>query len=1692
MFEWVFNLLNHPLTPWITTAIIPLWGIVLWFLLLNSYLHPLRQEIANTSSILNNTPTHPARFAAHFNPIDTHFSNLKLLSYPWNSFKGSIIYAQEPDLALLCGQRSETFFNITALAQYHHLSRLSQSAPTLLAGAGLLFTFLGLVGALYYASLGMITDDLLASQKALQGLLGTASFKFLASIAGFVSAAFFSWRVRHWHERISNDLERLNSLLSARLEFVTEERLSYDQLHATRQLQAQLHLAGTADNKTTHAPIFSLEPLTKAVREEGSKLTELLRSRTPPPEEAAAGLELLTATLKQQGDRLVRSHQSLLTKLEEQIDRQEMKGSLQDSQLLANIAAHLDLAANVLEQKGLVQSDDPLATDSLVEILRQDGTQVLAASHTALEQIATTMVGFEYKVQQSMQESSAILTNALEQAGQRQSAILHEIMNRVQTIAAIPPTQQSGGESMILREAAEQMARVAEVMKEMTVSSGMDALIEILKTEGSQWIAANNAALIKSLEGMGLASLPDTIEQAMQISSEALEDAVKLESQRLTNAHPEILEQLERAILRQAEERAGAETELLGRIAMQLHRAVEALERRAEESEFGSMELLSQNLRREGEIWGEQLGDRLERVARENAEEIRGTLQELMHWQTTSQNEHGGGGLSDGQIFTLINGLREEGESLATLHRQALEEVLVGMETVRMQMDGAFELSTQSIANALNSESERIIDSRPELLEHLESNLLMQAEARADAQSTLLGRITVQLSQAVEAMEEQVRQGPPIVELDPLIDALRSEIGHLTTVHHSGLERLMVQMEERLTTQSGDHVEMLSQLLHDNSQNSVIRHQESTHLDTIAIQLERVVMAMEVGHDPTQALTPIIETLQGERENLVQLITAMQSGGHAGNELVSSLIEGLRDEGSKLAFANETAMERVVLGLDAVANKIDRAFELSSETLTSAVERESARIVDGRPEILERLEAGILHQAESRMGAETELLGRIATQLERTSDALTARAAESDTLMMMLESLRNEGESWSMVMAERLTQGQHDLFSGLQAGLTEALGVSLERNDRLSAELLEQLEAQSGQALVKALTPLMNLLQTQTDQVATLQKETLMQMGDAFSTLENQLAEVMTQTKSEEAELYLNTESLQPFLDGLRSEGQTLARELGQHMVTTYPQPSGELQLHPAPLPIMARTEQESWMRIIDRMELAAGALEKQATGMDGLGTLATQMRQAGEGLIHSGQEAVATLLDSVADFNVKMEGMFARSADELLERLAQSHQEIVSQVINGLGEGREEEVGVFLKGVANQLETTITDSREIQQSSQLIMQPMLEGLRQEGERLLEAGDAAMRQTLSAVTHFNELLEASFQASMEQLTTRLTESQLEIGERLTTALSHIVTYPPVAPIPDASWVQEQAQQLDQTTKALESWGQTPPPPTQVEPSAPPPALPTQVEPSAPPPALPTQVAPSAPPPPSQAEQEQALEEMIVALKSHFPKLRHLDTTQIIKEAIERLNALLGRGDSPREIEAYPALMALRKEVAQILQTGQLDQMEPEQAELPRRIAALIHAWEAPASQPVKPIKPTAPKPVVKSQPRAEVKPVITNQPRAEVKPMNQTPSAPQQPKFKTTAPRLPVFVVNSPIDLKPEKRVPEVKWFKQSTPIMPSTDSVTTPLQPTRTAGIKNGENNFLPLVSRYLRQRQRPPFYLVKAIWPVSFPMND
>jgi ABC-type transporter Mla subunit MlaD len=136
------------------------------------------------------------------------------------------LLAHEPGRNLPRTARSASeLFEPDAIIRESLNLRLLQAVPNVLVGIGLLFTFIGLTAALYFAGQGSTAGNVGETQASIRSLLDAASFKFASSLAALSLSIVFLFIERLLLRRFQQQMLRLVSLLDGAFPPVTSEEL---------------------------------------------------------------------------------------------------------------------------------------------------------------------------------------------------------------------------------------------------------------------------------------------------------------------------------------------------------------------------------------------------------------------------------------------------------------------------------------------------------------------------------------------------------------------------------------------------------------------------------------------------------------------------------------------------------------------------------------------------------------------------------------------------------------------------------------------------------------------------------------------------------------------------------------------------------------------------------------------------------------------------------------------------------------------------------------------------------------------------------------------------------------------------------------------------------------------------------------------------------------------------------------------------------------------------------------------------------------------------------------------------------------------------------------------------------------------------------------------------------------------------
>lgn len=210
----------QPWVPWTLATLIVSTAFAVWlsfrFLRIAPVLAGLDRAIA-----LVEASQGPSGFRRGFKSTYQQLADDPIVGTVWRAYALTIGAAPGTDEVLGYSRRPHESFDDGLLVVAGVNLRLYRAVPNLLVGSGLLFTFVGLVGALYFGSRGIGAGDIKQAQQALHELLAAATFKFTTSIAGLGSSLVYSWREKALLYRVQYRLARFCAALEERMVPIT-------------------------------------------------------------------------------------------------------------------------------------------------------------------------------------------------------------------------------------------------------------------------------------------------------------------------------------------------------------------------------------------------------------------------------------------------------------------------------------------------------------------------------------------------------------------------------------------------------------------------------------------------------------------------------------------------------------------------------------------------------------------------------------------------------------------------------------------------------------------------------------------------------------------------------------------------------------------------------------------------------------------------------------------------------------------------------------------------------------------------------------------------------------------------------------------------------------------------------------------------------------------------------------------------------------------------------------------------------------------------------------------------------------------------------------------------------------------------------------------------------------------------------
>jgi hypothetical protein len=282
MIDTVFAFFALAWVPWALSAALVLGALALW-LRFRLRLRPINEGLDAALAVIREASA-PIAFRDRFPSLDQQLAANPIIGDAWRAFAQTLVSVPGQEGALGATRRPADDFNEAVLGHAGVNLRFYMAVPNYLVGLGLLFTFLGLVAALYFASAGVAAGSVQGAQGALRDLLAAATFKFVTSIAGLGTSIVYSWREKTQLYRVARRLGQLCTALEQRLVPVTPEYLGVIQLDELnsqtallRRLGRHLHVTipETIEERLAAELIESIQPLREGFANAAARLARL-------------------------------------------------------------------------------------------------------------------------------------------------------------------------------------------------------------------------------------------------------------------------------------------------------------------------------------------------------------------------------------------------------------------------------------------------------------------------------------------------------------------------------------------------------------------------------------------------------------------------------------------------------------------------------------------------------------------------------------------------------------------------------------------------------------------------------------------------------------------------------------------------------------------------------------------------------------------------------------------------------------------------------------------------------------------------------------------------------------------------------------------------------------------------------------------------------------------------------------------------------------------------------------------------------------------------------------------------------------------------------------------------------------------------------------------------------------------------
>lgn len=550
-----------------------------------------------------------AEFAAEVPRIDVEVRKRRArtgyghITAAWDEFRETLILddsAQPP--VLRNSVRPSSFFNLDDL---HYGPGFSRYLPGLFVTVGLFLTFLGLISALReITGLGDASPE--EMRRALDGLLGAASAKFIMSLTGLLASIIFTIFLRTFTGQIERRIHRLCARIEDRVSFLSLEDIGMQQLRIARGQEDSFKRIGLELVEKLGEPLrkevpesiansigAAMAPLLDKVGKAGAdgvgQMVNDLSSRFS--EDVGRTLSEASAQLSAAGEKIA----SLSDRMDQSSGRmgQEMEASIARlAQAAEELTAGLSAAAQTTDGTLNAGAEKLLGImNETLEGIRRNTAEGVDALREAAADMRASAGAFRQELDAAAESGSAAVAARMETAGVAAEGVISgvgkemaEVVTRSgsELLAASGAFREKMQEGLIepINEVVEQLGRMSERLRD---GSGQIATAAgNIRVGGEVSRTASEALAVASRDLQAAATPIRASVERLEGSVGALAASAEKASETVTRSAKETAESAAR-ILDAAKEALGGEQKLLAASLAKLGEVLESIERQREQ-----------------------------------------------------------------------------------------------------------------------------------------------------------------------------------------------------------------------------------------------------------------------------------------------------------------------------------------------------------------------------------------------------------------------------------------------------------------------------------------------------------------------------------------------------------------------------------------------------------------------------------------------------------------------------------------------------------------------------------------------------------------------------------------------------------------------------------------------------------------------------------------------------------------------------------------------------------------------------------------------------------------------------------------------------------------------------------------------------------------------------------------------------